>query len=110
VTRAVSIPAELGAQHPGSFLRLRAACQDSSNSITSINDHFWSTPGGFEISRRLLHPPDCVASEWSLQGKSCAFTLRCEKVALFVVLDTAGKLGPGRFSDGSFTMVPVRLV
>ena len=40
-------------------------------------------------------------------GNGCAFVLRCERLALFVVLDTEGNMGPGRFSDGSFAVVPV---
>mgnify|MGYP003337566490 CR=1 FL=1 len=107
VARAVTIPADVTAQHPWGFLRLRADCDDNNNTFTSTNDHFLPSPGGFELARSKLHPPDCATSDWALEGKSCAFNLHCARLALFVVLDTAGELGPGRFSDGSFAIVPV---
>jgi hypothetical protein len=81
-------------------MRLNASCKDN---VTASTDHF---SGSFAASRKLVQPPKCITSAWELEGGSCAFTLSCEAVALFVVLDTAGELGPGRFWDGAFVLVP----
>ena len=106
VAQALTLPADAVRPRSGAFLRLRASCDEGN--MTSSNDHYFTAGSeNFAAARRLLQePPGCVASDWALAGSSCAFSLRCEKVALFVVLDTTGSLGPGRFSDGAFAMVP----
>lgn len=83
------------------FLRMSVTC---GGGVTTQNDHF---VGNFSSSRRLLHTdPRCAAAGWRVTGRSCAFTVTCQAVVPFVVLDSAGMLGPGHFSDGAFAVVP----